>query len=58
MAERSGAADRPWWGHVVDAVASEPLAAAVLVAAALPLALGAAILALGRRLTRRRRSAS
>ena len=43
--------DRPWWGHVADAVADEPVAAAVLVAAVLPLALGAAILALGRRLT-------
>ena len=57
MADGWGAADRPWWGHVADAVAHEPLAAAVLVAAALPLLLGAAILALGRRL-RGRRSAS
>ena len=57
MAEGWGAGDRPWWGHAADAVASEPLAAAVLVAAALPLALGAAILTLGRRL-RGRRSAS
>ncbi len=54
MAEGWRPAGRPWWGHVLDAVASEPLAAAVLVAAALPLALGAAILALGRRVTRRR----
>jgi hypothetical protein len=54
MAEGSGTSDRPWWGHVTDVVAGEPLAAAVLLAAALPLALGAAILALGRRLGGRR----
>ncbi len=57
MADGSGAADRPWWGHVADAVANEPLAAAVLVAAALPLLLGAAVLALGRRLRGRRSAA-
>jgi hypothetical protein len=50
-------ADRPWWSHVADAVAGEPLAAVVVVAAALPLVLGTAILALSRRL-RGRRSAS
>jgi hypothetical protein len=42
---------------VADAVAGEPLAAVVVVAAALPLVLGTAILALSRRL-RGRRSAS
>ena len=52
-----GPADRPWWSHAADALAAEPLAAAVLAAAALPLILGAAILALGRRLSRRRRPA-
>ena len=56
MSDGWGPVDPPWWNHVADAVAGEPLAAAVLAAAALPLILGAAILALGRRLSRRRRS--
>ncbi len=58
MSDGWGPVDRPWWDHVADAVAAEPLAAAVLAAAALPLILGAALLALGRRLSRRRRSPS
>jgi hypothetical protein len=53
-----GPVDRPWWNHVADAVAGEPLAAAVLAVAALPLILGTAILTLGRRLSRQRRSRS
>jgi len=56
MAEGWAPGERPWWSHVADAAAGEPIAAAVLVAAALPLALGAAVLALERRLRSRRRS--
>lgn len=46
-------ADAPWWTQVVEAVASEPLAAAVVVAAALPLVIAAALVARVRRRGRR-----
>jgi hypothetical protein len=54
MTDGRGPAHRHWRGHVTDAVDGEPLAALVILGAALPLVLGACILAWGRRLRSRR----
>jgi hypothetical protein len=53
MSGRPDRAGGPWWAQALEALAAEPVAAAVVVAAALPLAVGAAIIAFARRCRRR-----